>query len=241
MQTGSAFSRGLAVFPGSIFSFIFPPSCLACTAPLPPGTRDLCSVCLGKLSHAQEGDAIFRRTCQALSVGGFIDGLVAPYYFEKEGPLQQVIHLLKYGGMTVAGNFLGAAIGSELRTRIHDFRSVVIVPVPLHRVKLRERGFNQSEIIARGIARQTGARLAASIVSRVIHTRSQTTLDSIQRARNVEGVFKIRKRNIGVLQGETVLLVDDVITTGATIRSCAMALRPSGVQSIIACAAALAE
>ncbi|HTY00285.1 MAG TPA: ComF family protein [Bacteroidota bacterium] len=184
-------------------------------------------------------DAVFQRTLLALTSDGSLDGMVAPFYFEKEGPLQQLIHKLKYGGMTR----IGVLVGEEIAAGIAGHRgdgNAVIVPVPLHRAKRRERGYNQSYFIGRGISRELGVPVREWALRREIYTRSQTTLDIIERAKNVEGAFRVPSRSVDALRGKTVLLVDDVITTGATIRACAAALREANVERIIACAAALA-
>jgi ComF family protein len=232
--------KPLWTIPTSIFSFVFPPCCLSCRSLLPDCHILLCDECASELRRVRAGEPVYRKTLEGLVRDGLIEGLVAPYYFEKEGPLQQMVHQLKYSGMIAAGTFLGEAIANALAEAVPDPSSAVIIPVPLHRVKLRERGYNQAEIIARGIARHTGGKVDGATLRRIIHTSSQTTLDSKERAKNVAGAFAVRTRKEGSLKGDTVLLVDDVITTGATIRSCALALQTSGVRSIVACAAALA-
>jgi len=221
------------------FAFLFPPSCLACLSPLSNNSSSLCLACTRCLRRVDKHDAVFQRTLLALTSDGSLDGMVAPFYFEKEGPLQQLIHKLKYGGMTR----IGVLVGEEIAAGIAGHRgdgNAVIVPVPLHRAKRRERGYNQSYFIGRGISRELGVPVREWALRREIYTRSQTTLDIIERAKNVEGAFRVPSRSVDALRGKTVLLVDDVITTGATIRACAAALREANVERIIACAAALA-
>ncbi len=183
---------------------------------------------------------MYQQTLSALTSDGCLDRLVAPFYFEKQGPLQQLIHQLKYNGLTRVGALVGTEIADVLLT-LGISAETVIVPIPLHRSKLRERGYNQSYHIGRGMANVLGLPLLSRAVNRAVYTRSQTTLDSVQRAKNVAGAFRLSRGSAGILRGKTVLLVDDVITTGATIRSCAMTLREADVAAIIACAAALAQ
>ncbi len=220
-------------------SFLFPPACLACNAPMERSDGELCSDCGRQLRRVRNSDAIYLQTFGALVGDRCLDGLEAPFYFEKAGPLQSMIHQLKYGGMTRVGVRVGVEIAHQL-DRYAGRADVVIVPVPLHATKLRERGYNQSWFIGRGIGKALQIELLPRAIRRVVDTQSQTTLDSAQRAKNVAGVFQLSRGAAALLQGKTVLLVDDVITTGATVRSCASTLRESGVEAIIACAAALA-
>ncbi len=221
-------------------SFLFPPTCLACRSLLSNVSGLLCSSCAQSLRRVDPGDAIYQQTLGALAANGCIDRLRAPFYFEKSGALQELMHQLKYNGMTRVGRLVGAEIANSLGD-LALTQNPLIVPVPLHRTKFRERGYNQAEYVGRGIARALGFRVLSRAVHRTVYTKSQTKLDSVQRAKNVEGVFRLAKGAEDLLRDKTILLVDDVITTGATIRSCAMALREAKPASIIACAVALAQ
>ncbi len=221
-------------------SFLFPPTCLSCKTPIALHSGGLCLRCHQALHCVHDGDAVYEQTRSFLTADGCLDRLVAPYYFEKEGPLQQLMHQLKYNGMTRIGTMMGMEIARGIVASAASGRTV-IVPVPLHRSKLRERGYNQSYYLGKGMSRVLGVPVLPHAVRRAVYTRSQTTLDSAQRAKNVEGVFTLAGGPSSVLGGKTILLVDDVITTGATIRSCAMTLREADVAAIIACAAALAQ
>ena len=154
--------------------------------------------------------------------------------------MQRLVHALKYSGMTVVGSALGARVAASLREEEWPGGSALIVPVPLHRAKLRERGFNQADWIAAGMARFLGVPVARRLLRRCRYTQTQTHLDVPARGANVAGAFRVvRTETIGARV--TVLLVDDVITTGATIGACAAALREAGAGRVYACAAALAK
>ena len=132
------------------------------------------------------------------------------------------MHSLKYKGQKDLGVALGHAYGAELKQSA-NFSSVnVIIPVPLHKNKLRKRGYNQSEYFAVGLAQSMGAVLDTASLIKSVHTQSQTKKSRIERVKNVEDVFTIT--NAQQLAGKHVLLVDDVITTGATIEACALKL-----------------
>lgn len=117
----------------------------------------------------------------------------------------------------------------------------VLIPVPLHKAKFRERGFNQAECIARGIADRTGWRVEPNALIRKRYTQTQTKLDIAERQKNMEDAFTVPPKRKPLVSGGTCVVVDDVITTGATILACADALLAAGARTIIAASAALAE
>jgi ComF family protein len=113
-----------------------------------------------------------------------------------------------------------------------------IVPLPLHKRKLRERGYNQSELIARGISEITGFPVRTDFVRRSKYTQTQTALSLDERKANMEDAFICGPADVG---GTTVIVVDDIITTGSTVRSCAEVLKVAGAAEVIAASAAIAE
>lgn len=220
--------------------FAFPPVCLACDARVGDGRRRVCPSCLSSMGAVRAADPLCRRARERLAEGGAVEDLVVAWYFDKEGPLQLLIHHLKYAGMTSLGIELGELLG-EAVLRHAAGRADAIVPVPLHRVKLRERGYNQSAFIARGIAAVTGQRIMSDPVLRTRFTPSQTTLSVPQRRMNMPGAFTVPPRRRADVAGKFLLLVDDVITTGATLHACAAELKNAGARRVIACALALAS
>ena len=170
-----------------------------------------------------------------------IDGLVACYLFEKEGVLQSLIHELKYSGLSTIGVDLGKHLGVRIMELLPDESIAGLVPVPLHRVKQRERGYNQSECICRGIACATGLPVLTSLLQRTKYTKAQTQLTLTEREENVNNAFAVRRREEASVKHAKFLLVDDVITTGATIIASARALAAHGAKKIYACSVALAR
>jgi ComF family protein len=147
------------------------------------------------------------------------------YYFQKGGGVQNLLHNLKYKGQKELGMQLGLMYGAELKDT-ESFKSVdVVMPVPLHKKKERKRGYNQSEYFAMGLAKSMGIELDTTTLIKTVHTQSQTKKTRIERVKNVAEVFTIT--NPQQLAGKHVLLVDDVITTGATIEACALKLAES--------------
>jgi ComF family protein len=151
-----------------------------------------------------------------------IEQAVAWFYFRKGSAYQEVLHNLKYNNRPGVGIFLGKQIGYELKHSAVFIKPDSIIPVPLHRRKLRKRGYNQSEKIARGISVALGVPLDTKTLFRSSQTETQTRKSRFDRYLNVSGKFAIRDPS--PIEHSHILLVDDVVTTGATLEACAEAL-----------------
>jgi len=143
-----------------------------------------------------------------------------------EGTLRELIHLFKYGRMKPLAKTLAAHMASALPL---DRRFDVVVPMPLHWRRQWQRGFNQSELLARVTAGHRGIPMVKA-VRRVRATSAQAGLSNAARRENVAGAFRVRKPR--AIEGRRVLLIDDVMTTGATASSCALALKRAGAKSV---------
>jgi ComF family protein len=218
--------------------FFFPPTCLACQNLLSDTERHVCSSCWNSIPRLNSAHPIFCQTRDRLVESEAISELISVFLFEKEGAFQALAHALKYDGFKSVGHLMGRELGAAfLQSRM---TADCVIPVPLHRVKFRERGFNQAEMIARGFSEVTGIRVRTDILRRRRYTKTQTKLDQEQRKKNVEEAFSVSMTS-RILEGETCILVDDVITTGATIVACGEILRKAGFEQIIAASPALAE
>jgi ComF family protein len=220
----------------SILDFVYPPLCISCGRLLESGREHICPDCWSAIKPATRDLPLFLETRNKLVASGVIDELVSLFVFEKEGPFQKVAHALKYSGVQKLGFELGRRLGFLIREE--GIRADMLVPVPLHKRKIRERGFNQSLLIARGISEVIGIPVRADVVLRCRWTQTQTALSKEERKQNVEHAFQCGRADAA---GLSVVVVDDVITTGATIEAVALALQSSGAKSIIAVSAALAE
>jgi ComF family protein len=220
---------------------LFPSFCELCHAFLEkPGEKIICSPCSDKLEPSSSS--------YCLSCGRFFEGAGEPHLcgacldsrppFSKhrscaryEGVVKDVILLFKYRGFEVLGQTLGdfmfLTLGKE-----EDLWSGLdaIIPVPLHPKKEKKRGFNQSRILAKRLAEQKKIALVDKQLIKLRNSPAQTSLEGRERAKNVKGAFQVR--NSGELKGKTVLLVDDVYTTGSTLRECSLALKKAGVEEI---------
>lgn len=144
------------------------------------------------------------------------------FRFEKGSAYQTLVHDLKYRGNRRAGLYLGRLLGRELQAisfPLCDF----LVPVPLHRKRLRQRGYNQSELIARGVSEISGIPVACDLLKRKKYQGSQTSMSREGRFHNMYGSFSL-SGSLPDLTGKRILLIDDIITTGATLEACSSAL-----------------
>ena len=199
-------------------NFVYPSSCLICKAPLPnlPG---MCDSCRDELEawDPQVHKASFEYE---------FDQTVILYQFND--CVRALIHALKYRGKTLPGQIFGEALGQRIANAVDP--DAVIVPVPLHPAKKRARGYNQSEVIARAAGRVSGVSVIANALNRMRATPTQTRLGVFERQYNVMGAFRVRKP--AAIEGQKVFLIDDVITTGATLNACALALRAAGARDV---------
>ena len=236
----------------SLFAVLFPSDCRICGEPLVSVSRlPVCQECLDSV-HAIAGgvcticgERLFSSYALADAAGESRCGLCrrveppfarAAAYGSYESGLRELIHLLKYNGVRPAANVLGRMLAEAVASLEPDFPadSVLLVPVPLHRSKLRQRGFNQAELIARaamkfGTARDR-MRLCAGVLERKRETASQLGLTSHQRRENLRGAFGVAQPES--VKGREVLVVDDIYTTGATVSECARILRRAGATKI---------
>lgn len=219
---------------------LFPPLCFICEKLLGPNEEIVCAACLSGIRPVGKTDQHYQETLSRLAGEGAVSGLIAGCYFEEGGPLQSIVHQLKYSGMTSLGVLLGRRLGERVKDELAGEEIRGIVPVPLHFSKKRERGYNQSEFICKGMATVLGVPVEARLVMRRVYTQSQTTLSRDERALNVAGAFALRRHAERKIRDATVLLVDDVLTTGSTMRECAGVLVDAGAGKVIACALALA-
>jgi len=203
-------------------SLFFPHLCVGCGNQLFKNEDIICTSCLFKLPkthfhrhHNNPVMQIFWGRIQVYSAASFL-------YFSKKGRVQHIIHALKYKGRREVGLLMGELYGKDLKNS-ELFKSVdVIIPVPLHWKKQKKRGFNQSEYFGKGLASSMNAHLDTQSLSRHVETETQTKKSRYKRWENVKEVFAVK--NEKQLEGKHILLVDDVITTGATLEASATKL-----------------
>ncbi len=227
-------------FLNPLYRFVFPPVCFVCDAPLLEGERRVCQSCWSSIKTVSDDDSLYQEMNARLTSSGAIACLVSAYHFEKDGVIQSLIHQLKYEGMTTLGVELGKRLGERIVQSLHMSMDAVL-PVPLHSLKVRERGYNQSEYVCKGIQMVTGLQVIPSVLKRRKYTQSQTQLNSEERKLNVGDAFEVDPSYKEFVARRSFLIVDDVITTGATIEACAHVLMSNDASRVVACSVALAE
>lgn len=160
----------------------------------------------------------------------------AYYYFRKGGKVQEILHQLKYNNRPEIGGKIGRVFAEELVAEGYEKSFEIIVPVPLHPSRKRSRGYNQSEEFAKGLSERLNIPYTDNFVKRSVKTHTQTRKSKLNRWQNVSEVFEIR--NPEEVANKKVLLVDDVVTTGATLEACSIPLLRAGcAQLSVACIA----
>lgn len=198
--------------------------CPACRERMPTVTHPLCPVC--GIPFLGVGDDHVCGACR-LSKPDFAAARAALIY---EGECRELVHAYKYRYKTHLRRPLALLTAAPLRDFVAACAPELMVPVPLHLRRLRERGFNQAVLLGEILAREWGIPLARGAMRRIRWTEPQITLTAAQRRDNVKGAFDVR--DAGAVKGRRVLLVDDVYTTGSTVRECAHVLKAAGAGEV---------
>jgi len=158
--------------------------------------------------------------------------------YRKGGKVQKILHELKYRDCPQVGTLLGNWYGNDLENAGFKKLFDLILPIPLHPLKLKRRGYNQSDSFAAGLSQSLGIELSLNGVSRIKNNDTQTHRSRMERWRNVDNIFRVG--NPELILGKRILLVDDIVTTGATLGSCARTLLSSGCAEVSVATIAIA-
>ena len=203
----------------SILNLFYPRVCAACGETLLKDEQTVCLKCrflLPKTGYELHPD---NPLAQIFYGRVKFHAVTACFFFAKSGKVQHLIHELKYKGNKDAGIFLGCQLGETIK-EAPLFQDIdYLIPVPLHPKREKQRGYNQSLMIAKGIHEVTGIPIGDKYLIRAVHTATQTKKSAEDRYKNVKDIFEVRHHK--ELENKHILLIDDVLTTGATLESCA--------------------
>ncbi len=235
--------KTLRRFKDDLLDFIYPQSCPICKEPLNQGEKEVCENCWANLailphsfcpycqSFFEEDDSIIKHSCNYLTRPADRKILAVRSLATFDDHYKTLIHRVKYDKKIPLGKRLARRLG-EQAARERDFSNCdLVIPVPLYRARKRERGFNQSEILAEGISRALNITVSTDILKRTKNTKDQTNLNAEQRQENVRNAFAVIQPE--KVLGKKVILVDDVMTTGATLNECARMLLDAGAKRVL--------
>ncbi|MDO6760621.1 ComF family protein [Tamlana sp. 2_MG-2023] len=205
-----------------LVDLFFPKICYACQQPLHDNEASICLDCRHDLPVTNFHFTSDKSVEKVLYGRTKVENSTALFRFEKKSTVQQLIHNLKYKNHEEIGTLLGNWLGAELKT-IEAYQHIdIVIPVPLHKKKLRKRGYNQVAKFGEQLAEALNAEYKDDILLKVSKTKSQVGKKRLARWQNNSEQFTVS--HIHTLENKHILLVDDIITTGATLESCATVL-----------------
>ena len=205
-----------------LLHLLYPQLCISCHNYAVDGETLICLSCESKLEVTNFHEQYPNECSDRLQSIQCLTYAASMFRFYPEGQIQEMIHQIKYGGQTHAAHRLGLRYGNMLQSqeRLQDLD--LIVPIPLHIRKLRQRGFNQSDFLAQGLSEALHVPWSRNTINRSRNTESQTAKNRVDRLKNMKDAFTLVQKQD--LRHKHIMLVDDVLTTGATVEACATTL-----------------
>ena len=223
----------------SFLDLIFPRICAGCQHPLHLNEAHICTDCRFDLpktnSHLEPDRKLINKFAGKVN----LEHSLAYLKFVKGGKVQKIMHEIKYKGNEELGEMIGRWYGGDLREKGYSEQFDLVLPVPLHKKRLIVRGYNQSDCLAKGLAESLGIEWRNDVLKRGIETESQISKSRLERYKNMQDVFFVE--NFEGLQTRKIVIVDDTLTTGATLESCVLALNDVGIKNVSIIAMATAE
>jgi len=209
------FTRAIELF--------FPRTCMACGNILTDNHQLICHTCLTDLPFtyfdADNQNIMYKR----LSAFIPITSAYSLLYFHKKSIVQEILHQLKYKNHQEIGEFFGKIMADHIKNNLKSVHYDFIIPVPLHPEKMKSRGYNQLSYLCKTLAKELGSICNEQLLIKIINNESQTHKNFEERKQNVKDIFQLQG-NLDAYQGKHLLLIDDVMTTGATLESAAKEL-----------------
>ncbi len=221
-----------------VFDFFLPRICEHCGKKLTASENIFCGECFSSLQPART-ERISHEYNRKFANERIIDDFQSAFIFVEETPIQSAIHSLKYNGKFKVGIYLGETAGKLIAEPVKNWEADFLLPVPLFHAKKAERGYNQSFYIAKGFSKILKLPVNSRIIKRTRYTQTQTALNFEERKENMLNAFETKHRK--KIKGSKIILVDDVITTGSTVRECGRVLKLHGAEKVFALSVAIAE
>jgi competence protein ComFC len=222
-------------FTSDFLNYFFPNTCLSCNIKV-LSYDILCQNCYSKLSFTSEKD-LTNHFNEYFANHKNVTALYSLLNFEKDSPLQDLIHQLKYNSKPTIGIYLGKQFASKYSAELKN-NIDIIIPVPLFHSKKAERGYNQSAFFAKGIGDRLNIKVKNKALKRIKRTKTQTHFSKEERIANVKNSFKVCNKSS--IEGKNILIVDDVITTGSTINECINLITEQKARAVFAGSIAIA-
>jgi ComF family protein len=219
-----------------LFDFFLPRRCVSCNSKLQTDEKVVCPSCLTKFEIVPD-KIIQEEYYRKFGDSNLIDSFLPQFFFKQNKGFQKLIHKLKYNKRYTIGIFLGELIYTLSFDKIKNWDIDLIMPIPLYHLRKAERGYNQSFYIAKGLSKKMNISVVSNLLKRNRMTSTQTKLSLTERESNIREAIILRKSRL--VDSKNILLVDDVITTGSTIREAARVLRSANSGKIFAVTAGL--
>lgn len=211
----------------AFINFVYPPYCILCEGHLKTCEYLVCSECWMNLPLLENN----------LGTLPPLSGVWSVWSYDER--LQKIIHEMKFYRKPSLTRKIGEAMAGLVIQNNRLQSAQYLIPVPLHKIRMRERGYNQSVLLAKIVSQKTLIPVENDCLKRIRNTTPQSKLNAEQRRTNVVGAFRVSQK--GKISGKTVILIDDVFTTGATLQECALRLLNSGARQVFALTAARAD
>ncbi|MBR4766291.1 MAG: ComF family protein [Clostridia bacterium] len=219
---------------------VFPPRCIFCDR-VTALENGICSECSEKARKIEEPVCLkcgmSKKNCECKSRSRFFDGLCAPY--EYEGVVKKGIHIFKFDGQRDNSRYYSHIMAQCVKNRFGDIYFDIVTSVPATVSSVKKRGFDQSSLLARGVAKELGLVYDCNVIKKIYETKSQHFLSILLRRGNLTGAFEVADKSKA--EGKTVLLCDDVSTTGETLDECSKMLYLAGAEKIYCSVIALTQ
>ncbi len=204
------------------FHLFFPRTCLICNKSLYKHEKFICQSCLKELPrsyfHMMKENPVDQTFWGRVNIEKATSFLI----YSKDNKAKEILHEIKYKGKKALATEIGEIFGKELMAESYFDSIDIVLPVPIHPQKKLQRGYNQSDYLAYGLADVFGVKVESNALKKILHNSTQTNKNRFERWQNVEDVYQVS--DAVDLQGKHILLVDDVVTTGATLEACAKKL-----------------